>query len=173
MNTPGTAGTAGEVLSPNLWLQAFASNKNNRYGEHLSLHCWYPEPNEYTPDLAALRLLAPDAPEDMADPQQWLFLDTETTGLAGGTGTYPFLVGVAYWCGGGLEVEQLFMREYSEESSLLMAYWSPARALHQSSARPRCLRHPDSRSCQNRRDLVITATKTIGFKSAPYFVITS
>ncbi len=24
------------------------------------------------------------------DPEQWLFLDTETTGLAGGTGTYPF-----------------------------------------------------------------------------------
>ena len=57
----------------------------------------------------------------VADPQQWLFLDTETTGLAGGTGTYPFLVGLAWWEGGGLEVEQLFMREYSEERSLLAA----------------------------------------------------
>ena len=56
-----------------------------------------------------------------ADAQQWLFLDTETTGLAGGTGTYPFLVGLAWWEGGGLEVEQLFMREYSEERSLLAA----------------------------------------------------
>ena len=54
-------------------------------------------------------------------PEQWLFLDTETTGLAGGTGTYPFLVGLAWWKGGGLEVEQLFMREYSEERSLLAA----------------------------------------------------
>ena len=66
-------------------------------------------------------MLAPDAPEDVADAQQWLFLDTETTGLAGGTGTYPFLVGLAWWEGGGLEVEQLFMREYSEERSLLAA----------------------------------------------------
>jgi tetratricopeptide (TPR) repeat protein len=66
-------------------------------------------------------LLAPNAPEDIADAQQWLFLDTETTGLAGGTGTYPFLVGLAWWEGGGLEVEQLFMREYSEERSLLAA----------------------------------------------------
>jgi tetratricopeptide (TPR) repeat protein len=66
-------------------------------------------------------LLAPNAPEDIADAQQWLFLDTETTGLAGGTGTYPFLVGLAWWEGGGLEVEQLFMREYSEERSLLVA----------------------------------------------------
>ena len=57
----------------------------------------------------------------VADPQQWLFLDTETTGLAGGTGTYPFLVGIAWWDAGGLEVEQFFMREHSEEHSLLVA----------------------------------------------------
>jgi uncharacterized protein YprB with RNaseH-like and TPR domain len=73
------------------------------------------------PDAAALRLLAPDAPEEVVDVQQWLFLDTETTGLMGGTGTYPFLVGLAWWEGGGLEVEQLFMREYSEERSVLAA----------------------------------------------------
>jgi len=39
----------------------------------------------------------------------------------GGTGTYPFLVGLAWWEGGGLEVEQLFMREYREERSVLAA----------------------------------------------------
>src|SRR5208282_4469171 len=48
-----------------------------------------------------------------------LFLDTETTGLAGGTGTYPFLVGIAWWDAGGLQVEQLFLRDFSEEHSLL------------------------------------------------------
>ena len=65
--------------------------------------------------------LAPEATEDTADPAKWLFLDTETTGLAGGTGTYPFLVGVAWWDAGGLEVEQYFMREHSEEHSVLVA----------------------------------------------------
>ena len=65
--------------------------------------------------------LSPMRQTKWADPEQWLFLDTETTGLAGGTGTYPFLVGIAWWEGGGLEVEQLFMREYSEERSLLAA----------------------------------------------------
>jgi uncharacterized protein len=55
-----------------------------------------------------------------ADPEQWLFLDTETTGLAGGTGTYPFLVGIAWWDAGGLQVEQLFMRDLDEEHSLLL-----------------------------------------------------
>ena len=58
--------------------------------------------------------------ESAADPAQWLFLDTETTGLAGGTGTYPFLVGIAWWDAGGLQVEQFFMRDLDEEHSLLL-----------------------------------------------------
>jgi uncharacterized protein YprB with RNaseH-like and TPR domain len=65
--------------------------------------------------------LSPEAPDEIADPDQWLFLDTETTGLAGGSGTYAFLVGIAWWEDGGLEIEQFFLREYSEERSLLSA----------------------------------------------------
>jgi hypothetical protein len=72
-------------------------------------------------DRAALQLMSPGAAEEAEDPRQWLFLDTETTGLAGGTGTYPFLVGIAWWDAGGLEVEQFFMREQSEEHSVLVA----------------------------------------------------
>jgi uncharacterized protein YprB with RNaseH-like and TPR domain len=98
-----------------------ATAKTNQHGEYLSLHCWSGEPAQYTPNLQALRLLMPGAPEEVADPKQWLFLDTETTGLAGGSGTYAFLVGIAWWEGGGLEIEQFFMREYSEERSLLFA----------------------------------------------------
>src|SRR6185437_7177086 len=79
-----------------------ATIKTNQYGNHLSLHCWFGEPAKYAPDVRALRLLAPDAPQEIADPEQWLFLDVETTGLAGGSGTYPFLVGLAWWDGGGL-----------------------------------------------------------------------
>src|SRR5271167_883988 len=109
------------IGSERLALILGASVKRNQHGEHLSLHCWHGGHGPCAPDAAALRLLAPDAPEDVADPERWLFLDTETTGLAGGTGTYPFLVGLAWWEGGGLEVEQLFMREYSEEHSLLAA----------------------------------------------------
>jgi uncharacterized protein len=98
-----------------------ASAKTNQCGDHLSLHCWFGEPARFAPDLRALQLLVPDAPEEVADSEQWIFLDTETTGLAGGSGTYAFLVGIAWWEGGGLEVEQLFMREFSEERSLLSA----------------------------------------------------
>jgi uncharacterized protein len=105
-------------------LEAIASQNN--FGEHLTVRKWFSESigNE-PPDGAikesALRLLTPEATEEVADPAQWLFLDTETTGLMGGTGTYPFLVGIAWWDAGGLQVEQFFMRELSEEHALLVS----------------------------------------------------
>src|SRR5438128_7887657 len=98
-----------------------ATPKTNQYGDYLSVRCWCAHPLRYSPELGALRLLVPDAADEISDPEQWLFLDTETTGLAGGSGTYAFLVGIAWWEGGGLEIEQFFMREYSEERALLFA----------------------------------------------------
>jgi len=98
-----------------------ATPKTNQYGEYLSMRCWCAQPVRYSPDAKALRLLTPNAADEIADSEQWLFLDTETTGLAGGSGTYAFLVGVAWWDGGGLEIEQFFLREYSEERSVLFA----------------------------------------------------
>ncbi len=54
-------------------------------------------------------------------PEKWAFLDTETTGLAGGSGTYAFLIGVGRITRKGFEVRQFFMREYAEERSQLSA----------------------------------------------------
>ena len=48
-----------------------------------------------------------------------LFLDTETTGLAGGTGTYAFLVGLGYFTPESFVVKQVLMRDYNEELALL------------------------------------------------------
>jgi uncharacterized protein YprB with RNaseH-like and TPR domain len=56
-----------------------------------------------------------------APPEEWAFLDTETTGLAGGTGTCAFLVGVGRVTPEGFRVRQFFMRDHSEEASLLDA----------------------------------------------------
>src|SRR5579863_5774355 len=56
-----------------------------------------------------------------AHPTRWAFLDTETTGLAGGTGTYAFLIGVGSIDHAGFRVRQFFMRDYGEEASLLAA----------------------------------------------------
>jgi len=52
-------------------------------------------------------------------PTKWAFLDTETTGLAGGTGTYAFLIGVGSIEAAGFRLRQFFMRDYGEEPSLL------------------------------------------------------
>ena len=48
-----------------------------------------------------------------------VFLDTETTGLAGGTGTIPFMVGLGQFTSQGFLVTQLFMRDPAEERALL------------------------------------------------------
>ena len=50
-----------------------------------------------------------------------VFLDTETSGLAGGTGTFAFLVGIGYRTPAGFELVQFFMRDPSQESALLAA----------------------------------------------------
>lgn len=54
---------------------------------------------------------------------RWLFLDTETTGLAGGAGTLVFLVGV-----GGIQADDFVLRQYFlrspvEEAGMLQALW--------------------------------------------------
>lgn len=48
-----------------------------------------------------------------------IFLDTETSGLAGGTGTFAFMVGLGYWRNEDFYVQQLFMRDPSAEPALL------------------------------------------------------
>jgi uncharacterized protein YprB with RNaseH-like and TPR domain len=48
-----------------------------------------------------------------------LFLDTETTGLAGGTGTFAFLIGLGWFEGGDFVVCQLFARDFHEEAAML------------------------------------------------------
>jgi uncharacterized protein YprB with RNaseH-like and TPR domain len=98
-----------------------AITKTNQYGDYLSVRCWCAQPSRYSPDPRALKLLVPDVVDEIADPDHWLFLDTETTGLSGGSGTYAFLVGIAWWEDGALEIEQFFMREYNEECALLSA----------------------------------------------------
>ena len=53
------------------------------------------------------------------DINKTLFLDTETTGLAGGSGTCAFLVGLGFATTKGFIVQQMFMRDYKEESAML------------------------------------------------------
>ena len=54
-------------------------------------------------------------------PARWAFLDTETTGIAGGTGTYAFLIGVGVCESDGFHIHQFFMRDFAEEAQVLDA----------------------------------------------------
>jgi uncharacterized protein YprB with RNaseH-like and TPR domain len=53
------------------------------------------------------------------DPSRALYLDTETTGLSGGTGTLAFLIGLAWFEGRTFHVEQLFLTEPAHERAML------------------------------------------------------
>jgi uncharacterized protein YprB with RNaseH-like and TPR domain len=55
------------------------------------------------------------------NPEQFAFIDTETTGLSGGTGTIAFMVGAGRFERDGFRLVQLFMREPGEEPALLHA----------------------------------------------------
>jgi uncharacterized protein YprB with RNaseH-like and TPR domain len=104
-----------------------AAIATNHYGEHVSVSNWFSTPEYAEPSSRTLELLCRTRDVELskrsqtalADPAKWLFLDTETTGLSGGTGTYAFLIGLAWWDAGGLQVEQLFMRDFHEEHSIL------------------------------------------------------
>ena len=101
--------------------------QKTKFGEHLTIRNWYSTPEFAEPAAAVLDLLARNKDEAISrrtrsaleNPEKWLFLDTETTGLAGGTGTYAFLTGIGWWDSGGLQVEQFFMRDFADEHSVL------------------------------------------------------
>ncbi len=53
------------------------------------------------------------------DPRKTVFVDTETTGLMGGSGTVLFLVGVGYFTNDAFRLDQCFMRDYDDEGPML------------------------------------------------------
>lgn len=67
-----------------------------------------------------LSLLGLDPGLADVDMSRALYLDTETTGLAGGTGTLPFLIGLGWFDHAGpFVVEQLLLRRPGEEAPIL------------------------------------------------------
>ena len=70
-------------------------------------------------DRRALATLTGDPEVEDFELDRALFVDTETTGLAGGTGTYAFLIGCGWVEDGALRVEQYFMRDHADEPALM------------------------------------------------------
>ncbi len=80
----------------------------------------FPVPTDALPLAFARR-------DDSVDPRDLLFFDTETTGLAGGTGTSGVQVGAAAWhrrplLAGGLAVRQLLITTFAAESAMLRTF---------------------------------------------------
>jgi uncharacterized protein len=97
----------------------------------------------------ALSLAFAKRHDESVDPRNLLFFDTETTGLAGGTGTRAFMIGAADWHadsrhGDGLRVRQLLMTTMAAESAMLdvFASWLREKDTVLSSYNGRCYDSP-------------------------------
>jgi uncharacterized protein len=71
-------------------------------------------------DYSPLSKAVTDSKESL-NLEDMIFLDTETTGLSGGTGTVAFLIGVGFFNKEGFVLQQYFMRDYNEETTMLKA----------------------------------------------------
>jgi hypothetical protein len=72
---------------------------------------------DMNPELLSLLTGQPEG--TITDSSRILFLDLETTGLAGGTGTYAFLCGIGYFENDSFVIEQFFMEDYPFEQAML------------------------------------------------------
>lgn len=66
-----------------------------------------------------LSFLSRDGGFEGLDLSSAVFIDLETTGLSGGAGTVPFLVGLAYYRDERFKVTQFFLNEMGEEDMLI------------------------------------------------------
>src|SRR5512145_3188009 len=71
-------------------------------------------------DMSAAAMLANNPLISEFTSADALFLDTETTGLAGGTGTMAFLIGLGWFEEGHFHVRQILARDFGEEKAALV-----------------------------------------------------
>ena len=98
-------------------------------GRHFEMEKLFPRHQRHgSYEISDLHAMDPNLLEGISggaiqctDPRRWAFLDTETTGLAGGSGTCAFLIGLGSITGDGFLVRQYFVRDFDEEASALEA----------------------------------------------------
>jgi hypothetical protein len=125
------AAAPAQALGARSFIEEWAEGSvvGNEFGEHFQTERLFSGLKQHgSADIGALSELPASLLDALSDngiadvaPQRWAFLDTETTGLAGGSGTYAFLIGVGRITPDGFRVRQFFMRDYLEEKSLLAA----------------------------------------------------
>ncbi len=130
-NTPVATVPAAKLYGARTFIEEWAEGSvvGNESGEHFQTERLFSALKQHgSADIGALSELPASLLDALSDneiaevaPERWAFLDTETTGLAGGSGTYAFLIGVGRITAEGFRVRQFFMRDYVEETSVLAA----------------------------------------------------
>ncbi len=105
-------GEEARTPSGNFFMSRCALSANDAHG-----HCRIGE--LACPSMAAAAFLTGHQSLNGLSITGGLFLDTETTGLAGGTGTFPFLIGLGWFETDSFVTCQLFARDFSEERAML------------------------------------------------------
>ena len=108
----GQGGSAGSASR----LPANCVEEPTPFGPVVVRREWFPDYGDR--EVEALSSCLGFAPDDLRRP---LFLDTETTGLSGGTGTVAFLVGLAWRDEEGMALVQYFLGDFNQEQALLWA----------------------------------------------------
>ena len=91
------------------------------HGEEIAPGLRYGESRTEWPD-APERIDATFAKHGPVERDRLLCFDTETTGLAGGTGTRAFMIGAADWHDGALRVRQLTITTLAAEAAMLREF---------------------------------------------------
>ncbi|NLZ51748.1 MAG: tetratricopeptide repeat protein [Thermoanaerobacteraceae bacterium] len=98
------------------------------FGEHLLVEKTYPGSHIHGNiqlDLVCnisgeiIKLIAKSSAYESFDFARAVFIDTETTGLAGGSGTLAFLIGVGFFQGNDFKILQYFISDYDKETAAL------------------------------------------------------
>lgn len=90
-------------------------------GEPVWTRDYFEEPNFSWGELPPLDGFFTRGAEVQPALEDILFLDTETTGLSGGTGTIAFLVGVGWFRGTVFHSRQFFLPDFSHEEAMLVS----------------------------------------------------
>ena len=128
LTSPPSSDLEKHEANPELEEVLSGKTLNTPQGETFVVDKVYPDPYQHGKEVlsryATLDGLARWSGEQrikVFPPQSFAFIDTESTGLSGGTGTYAFLIGVGRFIDKDFHLTQLLMRDPIEEAAQLYA----------------------------------------------------
>jgi hypothetical protein len=119
LSPAGPAGNAAELLD-GVWIEQGAAPYLVVERKYPPGHCHgHASVADSLPPVSGMWPQLPLLAAGLRGARQLLFLDLETTGLAGGAGTYAFLVGLGWFDGGVFRTRQLLLTDHAAERALL------------------------------------------------------